>query len=468
MAERLRFSPAPTGGLHLGGARTALFNDLIARRTGGTLVLRFEDTDLARADAANEPGLVADLAWLGVRWEEGPDVGGPFGPYRQSERAALYASAVERLAAAGAAYRCFCDEAMLAAQRDEDAAAGRAPRYRGTCRDLPREESDRRAGAGEPHCWRFAIPASAAVTVRDLVHGDVRFDVGGIGDFVIVRSGGGALYDLACAVDDAAMRITLVVRGDDHLANTPRQVLLLRALGAAVPRYAHVPLVAGPDGRPLSKSRGAEPVASLRAHGYLPEAVVNHLALLGWSDPQGREVLTRDEIAQVFDLSRVSGSSPAHDPARLRWLNRRHMAALAPERRAEMVAGFLPEVPGADRLAAAVLLADEVDVAGDAGDLVRALPASPAPPAPDGEAARALADPVARDALGIAAAVLAGSPDASPLGRRLRAAGLPAKAAMPAVRAALTGRAHGLPVATVIALLGAEEASRRISAALGT
>jgi glutamyl-tRNA synthetase len=440
-----------------------LFNDLVARRGGGTLVLRFEDTDLDRADAANEPGLVADLAWLGVRWEEGPDIGGPFGPYRQSERAGLYASAVEGLASARAAYRCFCDEATLAAQRDEDAAAGRAPRYRGTCRDLGAGETERRAHAGEPFCWRFAVPGPADLTVDDLVHGEVHFSTGDIGDFVIARSDGGVLYDLACAVDDAAMRITLVVRGDDHLANTPRQVLLLRALGAEVPRYAHVPLVTGPDGRPLSKSRGAQPVASFRAQGYLPEAVLNHLALLGWSDPQGREVLTRDQIAEAFDLTRVSGSSPSHDPARLRWLNRKHMAALTPERRAEMVAGFLPEVPGADRASAAGLLADEVDVAGDGGDLVRALLA---PPQPDDEAARALADPVARDALALAVASLAESREASMLGPRLREAGLPAKAAMPAVRAALTGRAHGLPVATIVALLGVDESSRRISAAL--
>lgn len=463
MAERLRFSPAPTGSLHLGGARTALFNDLVARHTGGTLVLRFEDTDLARSDASNEPGLIADLRWLGVHWQEGPDEGGPSGPYRQSERADLYAEAVARLAASGNAYRCFCDEPMLEADRDADVAEGRAPRYRGACRSLSPAEAARRAREGEAYCWRFAVPDSGEIVVTDLVHGPVRFDAGDIADFVIARADGGALYDLACAVDDAAMGITLVVRGDDHLPNTPRQVLLLRALGAEVPRYAHVPLVIGTDGRPLSKSRGAEPVSSLRAQGFLPEAVANHLALLGWSDPAGREVMSRDEIAAAFDLGRVSGSSPAHDPARLRWLNRKHMARLATDDRARLVAGFLPDLPGVDRATAAAILADEVEVAGEAAVLVAGIASRLAP---DEEAETALKAPTARAALEIARASLASSGDAASLGPAFRAAGLAARDAMPAVRAAVTGRAHGLPVATIVALLGVGEALDRIGDAL--
>lgn len=463
MAERLRFSPAPSGSLHLGGARTALFNDLFARHAAGVLVLRFEDTDLARADAANEPGLIDDLRWLGVRWHEGPDIGGPVGPYRQSERAGLYAEAVARLAGSGHAYRCFCDEATLAAQRDEDAGEGRAPRYRGSCRTIPASEAEQRARDGELYCWRFAVPDSDVVVVDDLVHGQVRFETGDIGDFVIARADGGALYDLACAVDDTAMGITLVLRGDDHLANTPRQILLLRALGAQPPRYAHVPLVMGPDGRPLSKSRGAEPVSSLRGQGYLPGAVANHLALLGWSDPRGREVLSHDEVASAFDLGRVSGSSPAHDPARLRWLNRKHMAGLPAEDRARLIEDFLPGLPGADRATAALLLVDEVEVAGDAVALVAGVVARlPL----DAEAEAALAAPAASPALRLVRDSLTTSGASEPLGPVLRAAGLPAREAMPAVRAALTGRAHGLPVATIVALLGIDEALERIGAAL--
>ena len=463
MPERVRFSPAPTGALHLGGARTALFNELVARRDGGTFVVRFEDTDAARADASLEPGILKDLAWLGLRWDEGTDVGGPYGPYRQSERVAVYRKALDGLIADGAVYRCFCSEATLASDRAEDAAEGRAPRYRGSCRGLPRGEAEKRAADGETFCWRFAVPPHETLTVDDAVHGAVRFDTADIGDFVVARSDGAVLYDLACAVDDAAMAITLVIRGDDHISNTPRQLLLLRALRSPAPRYAHVPLVMGADGRPLSKSRGAESLASLRSDGFLAAAVVNHLALLGWSDPAGREVMTHDELAAAFELERVSGASPAHDPARLRWLNKRHMAALSPEQRAAAVQPFLPELPGVDGPTAARLIACDVDVAGEAALLVAGI--ASALPA-DEDATAALGSASARVALQTAAEVLAETGEPEAVRAAFKAAGLPAKEAMPALRAALTGRAHGLPVATVVALLGVDGSCERIRRAL--
>ena len=463
MAERVRFSPAPSGRLHLGGARTALFNDLVVRHDGGEFVLRFEDTDLERSDSAMEPGLLADLAWLGLSWDEGPDVGGLFGPYRQSERAPIYVDGLARLEAQGSVYRCFCDDATLAAARETDVAEGRAPRYRGTCRSLDASEAAQRAAGGEPFCWRFAVGCDETLVVDDAVHGPVAFRTGDIGDFLVARSDGSVLYDLACAIDDAAMRITLVLRGDDHLSNTPRQILLLRALGVEPPRYAHVPLVMGADGRPLSKSRGAEPVSALRDAGFLPVAVVNHLALLGWSDPAGREVLTHAQLAEAFDLSRVSGSSPIHDEARLRWLNRRHMSAMAPEERAAIVARFVPELPGTDSMTAAALIADEVEVAGDAALLLAGV-ASPLEP--DAEAVAALETSAAREALDAAANSLAVSREAGALRGALRDAGLPAREAMPAIRAALTGRAHGLPVTTIVSLLGIDESLARIARAL--
>ena len=463
MRERVRFSPAPTGALHLGGARTALFNELVAHRDGGTFVVRFEDTDPERADASLEPGILEDLAWLGLRWDEGADVGGPYGPYRQSERVAVYRKALDGLIADGAVYRCFCTEEILASDRAEDAAEGRAPRYRGSCRTLPSEQAEDRAGSGEAFCWRFAVPPGETLIVDDAVHGPVRFDTADIGDFVLARSDGAVLYDLACAVDDAAMAITLVIRGDDHISNTPRQLLLLRALGSPAPRYAHVPLVMGADGRPLSKSRGAESLASLRAHGFLAAAVVNHLALLGWSDPAGREVMTHDELAAAFGLGRVSGASPAHDPARLRWLNKRHMAALSPEQRAATVLPFLPALPGVDGPTAARLIAGDVEVAGEAAALVAGI--ASAPPA-DEEATVALASASARAALQTALQALAETGDPEAVRVAFKEAGLPAKEAMPAVRAALTGRAHGLPLATVIELLGVDGSCERIRRAL--
>jgi nondiscriminating glutamyl-tRNA synthetase len=461
--DRVRFSPAPSGLLHLGGARTALFNHLVASREG-VFVLRFEDTDVQRSDAGFEAGLFEDLAWLGLTWDEGPDVGGPFGPYRQSERTEVYERALQQLVVSGRVYRCFCDEAELARDRGSDVSEGRAPRYHGTCRVIDSAESERRAAAGEPHCWRFAVDAGAEIVVDDLVHGTVVFASSDIGDFVVARSDGAVLYDLACAVDDAAMAISLVVRGDDHLSNTPRQVMLLEALGADVPRYAHVPLVMGPGGRPLSKSRGAEPIAALRKEGYLPSAVVNHLALLGWSDPRGREVMAPEEIAAAFSIDRVSPSAPVHDPARLRWLNRKHMMLLTAERRAALIAGHLPPLPGIDRLTAATLIADEVEVAGDAARLLAGI-AEPLPM--DAEAVAALDAQGARRALAAAAGAISSPEGPDSLRAALKAEGLPAKEALPAVRAALTGRAHGLPIATVVRLVGPEESCRRLERAHG-
>ncbi len=462
MPERVRFSPAPTGALHLGGAHTALFNHFVARRGGGTFTLRFEDTDPARSDRAVEAGIVRDLEWLGIRIDEGPVSGGPHAPYRQSERGAMYADALAHLAGSGRAYPCFCGPEELEHQRAQDASEGRAPRYRGPCRSIARAEADARRAAGEPHCWRFAVPEErAGIVVEDLVHGPVTFDPQEFGDFVLARSDGETLYDLACAVDDRDMGVTLVIRGDDHLPNTPRQLLLFDALGARPPRYAHLPLVRGADGRPLSKSRGSEAVEELRARGYLPSAVVNHLALLGWSDPEGREVLAPAELEESFDLARVSPAPSAHDPARLRWLNARHMSALPPGQRAESLRPFLPAVPGVGAAEAARLLADEVEVAGEVADLLTWVP-RPLPP--DEEARAALSDARAKDVLEAAAAAVPDGGDA--VRAAVRATGVPAREAMPALRAALTGRAHGLPIATVLALLGAEAASARLAAVL--
>ena len=462
MAERVRFSPAPSGELHLGGARTALFNHLVARSGGGTFVVRIEDTDAVRSDSERERGLLRDLAWLGLSWDEGPDIGGPFGPYRQSERTARYAEALGRLEAARRVYRCFCAPAELEAGRHADDDERRPPRYRGGCRSIDGAESRRRAEAGEPFAWRFAVDAERDWVVRDVVHGDVRFAGGDIGDFLVARSDATPLYDLACAVDDDAMRITLVVRGDDHLSNTPRHLMLLEALGATTPNYAHAPLVLGPDGRPLSKSRGAESVASLRDQGYLPVAVLNHLALLGWSDPAGREVLGTGELAEAFDLARVSSSAPAHDPVRLRWLNKRHMALLPREDRVALVAMHAPDLPCAGALAVAEALADEVEVAGDVRRLVAGVAERLAP---DEEAVAALAAPVALMSLEVALEALRTCATID-LRDALRSAGLPLREAFPAIRSALTGRAHGLPAATLLTFLGNAEAVRRLERAL--
>ncbi|HET8945524.1 MAG TPA: glutamate--tRNA ligase [Candidatus Polarisedimenticolia bacterium] len=343
---RVRFAPSPTGDLHVGNARTALFNWLFARHAGGRFILRIEDTDRERSRPEHERQLLADLRWLGLGWDEGIDEGGEDGPYRQSERLPLYRQAADRLIETGAAYRCFCDPAVLEAERVREREAGRASLYSGRCRGLPREVSVQRAREGEACAVRFDVRATAAgeaVDFEDLVHGPVRVPVDQIGDLVLLRRDGGPAYNFAVVVDDQAMRITHVIRGDDHLSNTPRQVLLARALGFVSPRFAHLPLLVAPGGAPLSKREGAVSVRALFEAGYPPEAVLNHLALLGWSPPGGVEVLTREELVAAFDLARVSRSPAVFDRQKLDALSMRHLQRWEPSRLVGEAAPVLQE-----------------------------------------------------------------------------------------------------------------------------
>jgi nondiscriminating glutamyl-tRNA synthetase len=319
---RVRFAPSPTGWLHVGGARTAYFNWLHARRHGGVLVLRIEDTDQARSSDASERAVLDDLRWLGLDWAEGPDVGGPFGPYRQSERLELYRARAAGLLDAGAAYRCFCTDEELERRRQSALAAGRPPHYDGRCRAIPAPEAAARAAAGEACSVRFRVEARDWV-LQDRVRGEVTFPAGMVGDFVILRSSGLPTYNFACAVDDAAMRITHVIRAEEHLANTPRQLMLLQALGAPPPEYAHVALILNRDRSKMSKREGEAAVAvgDWRRAGYVPEALLGYLALLGFHPGDDREVLTRDELVEAFDLDRLGRSGSVFDAAKLRWMN---------------------------------------------------------------------------------------------------------------------------------------------------
>jgi len=329
---RVRFAPSPTGHLHVGNARTALFNWLLARRRAGIFILRIEDTDAERSTAASERSILEDLRWLGLDWEEGPDVGGPLGPYRQSERLDLYREAARRLLEAGRAYYCFCTPAELDRDRKAALASGAAPKYGGRCRALSPADARARVEAGEPAAVRFAVPASRDVTFHDEVRGVVTFSSDVIGDPVIVRSEGQAAYNFAVVVDDAAMAVTHVIRGEDHISNTPRQVLIYEALGLAPPVFAHLSLVMGPDHAPLSKRHGATSVAEFRERGFLPEALANYLALLGWSPGDGEELLPLAEMAGRFDLSRVGHSAAVFDVDKLAWMNRHYMSMAEPER----------------------------------------------------------------------------------------------------------------------------------------
>ncbi|HHW14260.1 MAG TPA: glutamate--tRNA ligase [Firmicutes bacterium] len=332
---RTRFAPSPTGRLHLGNVHTALFAWLFARRNGGEFIVRFEDTDAERLVPGAEEEILADLRWLGLDWDEGPDRGGPYGPYRQSERTPLYAQAARRLSESGAAYECFCSPEELAERRAAALARGEPPRYDGRCRNLSPAERERRraelAAVGRRPALRFRLPEEdREIAVRDLIHGTTVFHTRDLDDFLLVRPNGTPLYNFAVVVDDWSMAITHVLRAEEHLSNTPRQLLLFEALGAEAPVFAHLPMLMGPGRRKLSKREQAVSVREYREEGYLPEALLNFLALLGWSDPEGRELLTKEELLQAFSLDRVGKAGAVFDPEQLAWLNRQHLRGLAP------------------------------------------------------------------------------------------------------------------------------------------
>jgi glutamyl-tRNA synthetase len=324
---RLRFAPSPTGYLHVGGARTALFNWLYVRRHGGVFVLRIEDTDVERSSADMVTGILDSLRWLGLSWDEGPGVGGPYGPYFQSERLASYREAADRLVSTGHAYYCFCRPEDLKARRDAAQEAGAAWMYDRACHRLAAEEIADRVKAGAPRAIRFLVPPGRT-SFDDLVHGRIDFDHANLEDFVVLRSDGHPTYHLSVVVDDILMRITDVVRGDDHISNTPKQALLYQAMDATVPRFAHVPLILGPDKKRLSKRHGATAVGEYESQGYLPEAMVNFLALLGWSPGDDQEVFTRDELIARFSLEGISGGNAVFNPEKLDWFNQQHLMRL--------------------------------------------------------------------------------------------------------------------------------------------
>jgi len=338
---RLRFAPSPTGQLHVGNARTALFNWLLARGQGGTFILRIEDTDFERSTRASESSMIEDLRWLGLDWDEGVEKGGERGPYRQSERLHIYRAHAVELMAGGHAYQCFCSAELLEADRTAALAAGRPPKYVGRCRQISRDDARRRIENGEKAVIRFRVPDNRDVTFNDVVRGDVTFNTEVIGDPVIVRSDGVPAYNYAVVIDDALMEITHVIRGEDHISNTPRQILIFEAFGWRPPAFAHVSLVMGPDHSPLSKRHGATSVAEFRTRGYLPEALTNYLALIGWSPGEGEELVPIEQLAPRFRLENVGHSAGVFDIDKLAWVNRHYLKAAAPDRLARLSVPYL-------------------------------------------------------------------------------------------------------------------------------
>jgi glutamyl-tRNA synthetase len=325
----VRFAPSPTGYLHIGGARTALFNWLFARRHGGVFVLRIEDTDVERSSAEMVDGILDGLRWLGLDWDEGPKIGGPHAPYFQSERIDRYRALAARLVSGGHAYFCYCTPEELGARRDAAEKAGTGWKYDRTCCALSVDDVAARERAGLPRAVRFKVP-SGSTRFDDLVHGPIEFDGANIEDFVILRSDGHPTYQLSVVSDDIDMSITHVVRGDDHISNTPKQILLYRAAGAAVPTFAHVPLILGPDKKRLSKRHGATSVMEYAKQGFVPEAMVNFLSLLGWSPGGDREIFTRGDLVEAFALEGIGGGNAVFNPEKLDWFNQQHIARLAP------------------------------------------------------------------------------------------------------------------------------------------
>lgn len=328
---RVRFAPSPTGPFHIGGARSALFNWLFARKMGGKLILRIEDTDLERSSRESEENIKAALKWLGMDWDEGIDVGGENGPYRQTERLDIYKKYTEKLLAEGKAYYCYCTDEELEEERQALIKEGKMPRYMGKCRNLTPEQIAAYEAEGRKPTVRFRVPADQQILVRDMVRGDVVFDSNNIGDFVIVKSDGIPTYNYAVVIDDALMHITHVIRAEEHLSNTPRQCLVYDALGFEKPVFGHISLILGKDHTKMSKRHGATSVDQYRQLGYLPEGIVNFLALLGWAPNSEQEIFSIDELIKEFSMERVAKNPAVFDIDKLNWINQHYMRQLDDE-----------------------------------------------------------------------------------------------------------------------------------------
>ena len=454
---RTRFAPSPTGRLHIGNVRTALFNWLFAKAMGGSFILRIEDTDTARSLFEHELSIYEDLKWLGLEWAEGPDIGGDFSPYRQSERKSVHKAAALRLVTEGKAYKCYCTKEQLEDLKAAQVSSGMPPRYDGRCRGLGLNDGPKNA----PFTVRFHVPEKD-IRIDDGVHGLLTFDSRVIGDFVIIGSDGIAAYNFAAVVDDALMAITHVIRGDDHLSNTPRQLLLFEALGLHAPKYTHIPLVVGPDKTPLSKRHGSFSIEEIRAQGFLPEAVVNAIARLGWNPGEG--LLTLDELAARFSIEKLSASPSEFDAERLRSFNKAAIQNSTAERLIELSSLSTAASP---EEAARVLDA----VKGNASDL-NELKELAAPfltePALGEEETKELSEPYAKAVVKAFRQALEGMDEIDADAYKAMVETVKAstnekgKRLLLPLRLALTGSHAGIELAGVLKLLGKERAIERL------
>lgn len=481
---RVRFAPSPTGHLHIGGARTAIYNWAFARHHGGAFILRIDDTDPERSTDENTAAILRSLRWLGLDWDEGPEAGGDAGPYFQTQRVDTYREALATLRERGAAYPCFCTAEALEARRDAARERGGYAGYDRTCRALDPDAAAARVAGGEPHVWRVAVPADRGdVVFTDAIRGELTFPSDALDDFVLVRSDGTPTYNYATVVDDALMGITHVIRGDDHLSNTPRQILVFEALAYDIPVFGHLSMILGADGKRLSKRHGATSVEQFRDEGYLPEAVLNYLTLLGWSLDGDTTVFSADQLVEAFELSRVSRNPAIFDPEKLDWLDGVYLRALTAEAFAERMtpwlvgAGLLDQARAADererlrRLAP--LVSERVRRLDEVVSLVGFLFTEDVAIGPDARD-KALVDAAARPALEASVAELSALVDWSHdlIEAALRSVpatvGAKPKIVFQALRVALTGSTVSLPLFESIELLGRDRTIARITAALGT
>jgi glutamyl-tRNA synthetase len=468
---RTRIAPAPSGSLHVGNARTALYSWLFARHHEGTFVLRIEDTDVKRASEQAYAGVLQDLRWLGLDWDEGPDVGGPFGPYRQSQRRDSYHPVLTDLLDRGRAYRCYCTQEELDERRR---ARGGRGGYDGRCRHLSDAEERAFLAEGRPYAVRFAVPPGRVVSFIDRVRGDIATSTDEIADFILARSDGSPTYMLAAGVDDALMNITHVIRGDDLMAATPRQLLLREAMAIKdVPEFAHLPQIVDERGRPLSKRWGDVAVAAYRSQGFLPEAMINYLALLGWAYDDRTNIFSRDELVDRFSLERVARNPAAFDVVKLEWLNGHYIRQMSPSRLADELvpvcaaAGIEVDGAGRHRLRAlAPLLTERLKRLDEAPPMIRFLFEDVTP---DDRARRVLQGQSAY--LEATAAALEGLEKwtASHLESALRnlaeVHGLRPKAAFQPIRAAVTGTLVSPPLFESLEILGRAATLERLRAA---
>jgi nondiscriminating glutamyl-tRNA synthetase len=472
---RVRFAPSPTGFLHVGNVRTALFNWLFARYHKGTFLLRIEDTDAERSRPEYETQLLEDLRWLGLQWNEGVELGGDYGPYRQTDRFELYQAYARQLLEADKAYACFCTQEELEKVRRQQLARNETPRYSGKCRHLSAAEQDELRRSGIPSTLRLRV-RPGTTSFNDLVFGRIEIDTVQISDPILLRSDGSPTYNFCCVVDDLLMKISHVIRGDGHMSNTHRQILIYEALGASVPKFAHLSTIIGPDGQKLSKRHGATSVLEFRNQGYLPEALGNYLALLGWSPSEdGKEMMSLDEIAGQFNLTRIQKNPATFDNKKLDWMNRSYIIQASDTVIADLATGFfvdaglIPSNPSAEILswlqgaiAAIKTRVDHLDQLPGEAAILYGL--NPDAPQVDDEAREILGSPEGRKVAEAFAGLVEAQPSLTPesyremVGRVKSDTGFKGRTLFHSIRAALTGRGSGPELEKLIPLY--EEGSR--------